>query len=190
MLHKAILLAGGRSTRMGTDKCKLQLQGEDLLARGFRILQEALGESYEIIVSGNHTEFPSVADLRFGQGPIEGLYSCLEGFERPGDVFVTAVDLPFLSVEKIRLLNSYFIEQSKTLSKCQYVRYDKSELPFIFHLDQKTFEILKTVREQAKNSLRSISVFQKNMSSQILIEENTRIFKNINTPVDWREAQL
>jgi molybdopterin-guanine dinucleotide biosynthesis protein A len=189
MFHRAILLAGGRSSRMGTDKCKLQLHGEKLLDRGFRILQEALGDSHHVIVSGNHANFFSVVDLRPGQGPIEGLFSCLKGMERPGNVFVTAVDLPFLSVEKVRLLNSYFLEQSKDASKCQYVRFDKSELPFVFRLDDKSYEILKAVREQTINSLRSISVFQKNMVGQILVEEDIRIFKNLNTVRDWHEAQ-
>ena len=88
-----ILLAGGRSSRMGTDKAELILGGKSLMEWQVQKLR-SLGIR-DILVSGNyavpHTE--SVADELPGCGPLGGIYSCLHAAQNDR-CLVLSVDTP------------------------------------------------------------------------------------------------
>jgi molybdopterin-guanine dinucleotide biosynthesis protein MobB len=76
----AVILAGGKSERMGVDKARLPwLDGKNLLER----MAGCLRHLDEALISVGSAEprslygLPAVADLRPGQGPIGGLHSAL-----------------------------------------------------------------------------------------------------------------
>ena len=91
-----VLLAGGKSPRMGRDKALLEFDGEPLWRRQVRLL-ESLHPS-ELLVSGpRREEFPvavrHVADAGESRGPLSGIVSALEASAQP-HVLVLAIDLP------------------------------------------------------------------------------------------------
>ena len=90
-----ILLAGGRSSRMGTDKAELMLGGRSLMEWQVQKLQ-SLGIR-DILVSGNyavpHTK--SVTDELPGRGPLGGIYSCLRAAQNDR-CLVLSVDTPLV----------------------------------------------------------------------------------------------
>lgn len=94
-----VVLAGGRSRRMGRDKALLDLDGEPLLAHAARRLARALGEGRgEVVVAaGGHGKaatrgLTAVADGP-GAGPAAGILGAAAA--RPGrDLVVLACDLP------------------------------------------------------------------------------------------------
>ena len=96
-----IVLAGGRSRRMGTPKAWLDWHGTTLLRRACGIV--ARGTSGPVIVvrapGQELPELPAgvrvVEDAREGRGPLQGILAGLEATD--ADVaFVASVDLPFL----------------------------------------------------------------------------------------------
>ena len=98
-----IILAGGRSSRMGQDKARLPLMGESMLQRQIRKLQ-CLGIQ-DILISG--TEAPegtrSVPDIYPGRGPLGGLHACLQAAENPC-CLVLSVDVPLLPAATLERL--------------------------------------------------------------------------------------
>ncbi|MFP4634244.1 MAG: formate dehydrogenase accessory sulfurtransferase FdhD [Nitriliruptoraceae bacterium] len=106
----AAVLAGGRSTRMGSDKRAARVRGQPLLARAVEALA-TLSDDVQVIVSDpadtDHVhrllgELPSSdevrvgVDLRPGNGPVAGLEAALAGTDRDLLV-VVATDHPYLA---------------------------------------------------------------------------------------------
>jgi molybdopterin-guanine dinucleotide biosynthesis protein A len=98
----AVVLAGGRSRRMGTDKALLMCGEKNFLETILRTLSmfpdvmisAADTESYK----GTHARV--VADIYRDAGPVGGIYSSLVASERDY-LFVTACDTPLLSASLI-----------------------------------------------------------------------------------------
>ncbi|MEX2620495.1 MAG: molybdenum cofactor guanylyltransferase [Egibacteraceae bacterium] len=103
------MLAGGRSTRMGTSKAALRWDGATLLARTCAILARAVGGPL-LVVGSPGRELPAlppgvraVADPKEGRGPLQGLATGLAAVASAADVaFVCATDLPFLQAAFVR----------------------------------------------------------------------------------------
>lgn len=90
----AILLAGGKSSRMGQDKAMLSFQGMTLLEWQVRKLQSLCME--DIMLSGSRQEMTSVRmvpDEFPGRGPLSGLHACMKAAAHP-DCLVLSVDVP------------------------------------------------------------------------------------------------
>ena len=68
-----VVLAGGRSQRMGADKARLVWRGERLLDRAVSMLRGA--GCTRVLVSGDYPEYPHVADCYGDRGPLGGLAS-------------------------------------------------------------------------------------------------------------------
>jgi molybdopterin-guanine dinucleotide biosynthesis protein A len=101
-----VVLAGGRSARMGQDKAALLLGGEPLLRRAVRRLQRALAE---VIVAGPAelgALVPGVRvieDTQLWQGPLAGVGSALRATSTPW-IFVVACDMPFVAPDLVRAM--------------------------------------------------------------------------------------
>src|SRR5471030_245884 len=100
----AILLVGGRSTRMGRSKAGLDWHGEPLAARVARVLARAVGDGQVVAVRAPGQDVPDlpdyvelVADPTEGDGPIRGLARGLAALQGRSDIaFASSVDAPFL----------------------------------------------------------------------------------------------
>jgi molybdenum cofactor guanylyltransferase len=96
-----IVLAGGRSSRMGTPKAWLDWHGSTLLRRVCGIVARGAGGPV-VVVRAPGQELPElpggvrvVEDAREGRGPLQGLLAGLRAVD--SDVaFVASVDLPLL----------------------------------------------------------------------------------------------
>jgi molybdopterin-guanine dinucleotide biosynthesis protein A len=107
----AVLLAGGRSTRMGRDKALLPIplaDGRTLLDRQLATLRAA--GAAEVLVSARAgqalppvTDARPVADLRHGCGPLGGLAAALAAATHDR-VLVLAIDLPQMPPEFLAAL--------------------------------------------------------------------------------------
>ena len=101
-----VILAGGRSSRMGTDKALIEFDGEPLGERVLRMLRAACDPI--LVASGDGRRLgslgvPQVADVVAEAGPLGGIVAGLEAAETDL-VAVVAVDMPFASAEVLRLL--------------------------------------------------------------------------------------
>lgn len=99
-----VVLAGGRSSRMGTDKAELRLGDKTFLQHQIS-KGEALGIK-DIVVSGYRgkwCERPVVFDRYPGKGPLGGLEAALRRVKHRA-CLVLSVDVPLISVEELRRL--------------------------------------------------------------------------------------
>ena len=102
----AILLAGGRSSRMGEDKCLLDIRGKPLITH---VLDQLSAQFDEVIVSASSPDGYPTLDVRVipdksaDRGPLMGILSCLEMSMHELN-FVQACDIPdtdWLLVEEL-----------------------------------------------------------------------------------------
>jgi len=104
----AVILAGGRSRRMGTDKALLRLPsgGPTLIER---VVAAARAVADEVIVvaedAGRLPPMPvrTAPDAIAGAGPLAGLVAGFAAARHP-DILALACDLPHLSVPLLRLM--------------------------------------------------------------------------------------
>ena len=94
----ASILAGGKSSRMGTDKALLSCGDKNFIETLLRTLSMFKNVMISTAGSGQYEflECRTVPDLYPGAGPIGGIYSSLASSE-DDYLFVTACDTPFLS---------------------------------------------------------------------------------------------
>jgi molybdenum cofactor guanylyltransferase len=98
----AIVLAGGKSSRMGTDKASLELDGEPLLVRVTRIA--AAATALVVVVAAEGQALPSLApsvivvrDAVPDEGPLRGIATGMAALVgRVEAAFVATTDAPFL----------------------------------------------------------------------------------------------
>ncbi|MBW3619703.1 MAG: NTP transferase domain-containing protein [Actinobacteria bacterium] len=98
-----LVLAGGRSRRMGRDKATLVLDGERLVDRAVRRLGECCVEVLVASGDGRRLEVtvPQVADPIPDGGPLAGLAAGLAAATTPA-VAVVAVDAPYADAAVLR----------------------------------------------------------------------------------------
>lgn len=100
-MSTAVILAGGKSSRMGRDKLRLQFGGDTLLRAAVNRFSQCFDKVYVSV--GDAEKYPEVeaervVDVYPGCGPISGLHAALRKTKDEG-VFMAAADLPFSSPE-------------------------------------------------------------------------------------------
>jgi molybdopterin-guanine dinucleotide biosynthesis protein A len=93
-----LILVGGKSSRYGSNKALVEVEGVRLIERVVRVMR---GLFEEVILLTNtpheyaYLGLPMVEDLIKGLGPFGGVYTGLETISRDAGFFV-ACDMPFL----------------------------------------------------------------------------------------------
>ncbi len=104
----AVVLAGGRSRRLGMDKALLQINGEWLLQRIVRDLRTLADQVLIVANDGDKLSalgVPIVPDLQSGQGVLGGIYSGLRSMQHHHGLFV-GCDMPLLNLALLRYMIS------------------------------------------------------------------------------------
>jgi molybdopterin-guanine dinucleotide biosynthesis protein A len=103
----AIILAGGDSQRMGSDKANLLFDDQTLLQRVIAAMQKVFPH---VIVSVRQPrpeiKLPQVCDEQIGGGPLAGLAAGLDQIKTSW-AFVVACDMPFVEPAMVELLADY-----------------------------------------------------------------------------------
>ena len=104
----AVILTGGKSSRMGRPKALLPFDGEPLIAHVVRDLKKMFAEA--VVVAAPEQELPIlpavlVRDEVAYQGPVSGIYHGLKASTKEV-CFVTSCDAPFLNLALISHLLS------------------------------------------------------------------------------------
>lgn len=181
-----IILAGGKSARMGQDKALLKLEGMTLLQRQYRMLEKLLG-SGNVFVSGKRSEFPHVEDLEPNLGPVEGVRSVGRSLVQShgvSSVFVVPVDMPFITDAGFRRLVVHPGRQDITKFKGQ-------QFPIVINDLNRILGAIEAIRK--KNETCSAGGYSfKHLFEEVRVEEipaePAEFFTNINYPEDWNAA--
>lgn len=102
----AVILCGGKSSRMGFDKCEIKVNNKFLV----EIIAEQLSEVFEdiVLVSNDlerfkHTEYTVIKDIIANSGPIGAIYTALKQ-STSKYIFVTACDMPIINLDYIKYM--------------------------------------------------------------------------------------
>jgi FdhD protein len=190
----AAILAGGASSRMGTNKALLNVDGKPIITRSYQILARLF---HEVTIVTNTPEdyafLPcrKVPDIHPGLGSIAGLHSALVN-SSCGRVFLAACDMPFLNGDVIRLLCSIEGEYNAIAPDCTggleplHTIYAKSALDTVNHAIEAGEKRLYVLLEQMVTR-------RVNADELVGIPNAARSFLNVNTPgeyVDISAGQL
>ena len=100
----AFILAGGRSTRMGTEKAFIMLDGHTLLARALKV---AKALTADVRIVGDTAKFggfaPVAEDVFRDCGPLGGIHAALRASQAELNL-ILAVDMPFVTPDWLRFL--------------------------------------------------------------------------------------
>ena len=126
------ILAGGLSTRMGSDKAFLQYKNKSFIMH----ICEELHEFSEVLISCREPEkfaeigVTIVRDRIKGFGPLEGIYCLLDQCKNE-NIFICAVDMPLIKKEIVK----YMWENKDPGSQCLVVHSEKGPEPLcaIYH---------------------------------------------------------
>lgn len=184
-----IILAGGKSNRMGTTKALLEVGGITLIERVARVLSKVCSE---IIIAGGqpdelgHLGYPMVPDLYSGCGPLSGIHA---GLTAAGNrySFISACDTPFLNEKLIRLIASRADGYDAVILKTgQFFEplcslYSKGFIP--------------AAETSIKNGVYKVTAALELVKWTAVTVDSTEVTDlrkslfNINTPRDYKEAQ-
>jgi len=121
MAYAGVVLAGGRSSRMGTPKAALEWHGSTLLGRTAGIVARAVNGPV-VVVSAAGQDLPDlpkqatvVEDPRQGKGPVQGIAAGLAALSGQAEAaFISSTDLPFLHPAFIRRVLRVLDERAGT----------------------------------------------------------------------------
>lgn len=188
-----VVLAGGKSRRMGEDKRFLLVGEETLLTRTTSVMAKLFSEVLVIIaqdsppltVSGCIVHRDLIADC----GSLGGLYTGLA--KASGErVFVVACDMPFLNLGMIR----WFVDRdpaadivmARLLTGLQplHALYSKRALPVLERMA--TTQALKIQQIASESSLHTTLVLPAEWGDRDVFAQS---FQNVNTPADLEAAR-
>ncbi|HEX5755539.1 MAG TPA: molybdenum cofactor guanylyltransferase [Arenimonas sp.] len=173
-----IVLAGGRSSRMGRDKALLDWQGRPLIEHMIDLLREA--GIARIRISGDRPDYTGIPDQRPDAGPVVGLLSVADTLD-DGHVLVVPVDMPKLDATLLRRLIK--------APEAACVRFDDIPLPMRLRLDDETRDALRrtAASDGRERSFRALQQRIELHTAPIRHDEAARL-GNCNTPQDWQKA--
>jgi molybdenum cofactor guanylyltransferase len=187
-----VLLAGGKSRRMGEDKRFLSVGEETLFARSLAVLRSVFQTVLVVIAQDSpalQSDVPVFRDLVPDCGSLGGLYTGLTQAVTPY-VFVVACDMPFLNPATVQYFTEVKRDRDVVMAKLQnglqpmHALYHRRCLPVMEGLIQ-TRE-LKIQQLAAHPSLRVHVITPADFGE---IDPEGRSFYNVNTPSDLETAR-
>lgn len=171
MPFSALILAGGRSSRMGQDKALLQLNGQSLLAH---MQQLALDSgAVEVLVSRNLPGF--IHDTYPLAGPLAGILAALSHCHT-AQLLVLPIDTP--------LLNATRLQHLVLQAGAGAAYFTDSPLPCVLPL---TDGLASMIEQQLQQGRRSVYSLLSALNAQSLPAPAAELL-NTNTPADWQHC--
>jgi molybdopterin-guanine dinucleotide biosynthesis protein A len=197
----ALILAGGRSARMGQDKAWLVFAGQPLLDR---VARRVLPLVNELIISTNHPELFDaltsalpcpvhlVTDRYPDVGPLAGLHAGLSA--ATNDLVLTlAVDMPFVNVDLLRHIATLAEGYDAVVPLVPSPRTKKAEPEPLHALYRRSClpaieRHLAAGRHRLVSFLADVRVREVRPPEIARFDPGFRSFWNINTPEEWEQA--
>lgn len=185
----AVVLVGGKSSRMGRPKALLPFDGEPLIVHVVRALKKMFAET--VVVAAPDQELPSlpavlVRDEVAYQGPVSGIYHGLKTATKEV-CFVTSCDAPFLNLQLI----SQLLAQ---ISDCDVVVPYWQERFQPLHAVYRTSVVPLLKNQLERGELRPIFLYDKVRTRKIPEQEIRRLdseglsLLNMNSPAEYDAA--
>jgi len=162
----AIVLAGGRSSRMGQNKAFLKYHGVSMLDHTISLLKK-LGLN-DIYVSGNVEGYRCIPDEISYQGPAKAIVHIIKKLHDYSGVLFVPVDMPLLEIEVLERL----------IKHKNGAYYKDWPLPAFVTTLSDVEDISSVHNLLVRNKVEAIP----------LLEKHKKYFVNINTPKEWEKV--
>jgi len=187
----AFVLAGGKSSRMGSGKAFLSLGGETLLQRALNVASKVAGE---VRIVGDANKFasfgPVVEDVYHRRGPLGGIHTALASSTTDLNL-VLAVDLPFVTQEFLQYLIAQARESGAVVTVAR-VGGGWQPLCAVYRCEFAT--LAEVALREGKNK---IDVLFAKVTNRVIEEDelvgagfSLELFRNVNTPEDLESARI
>jgi molybdopterin-guanine dinucleotide biosynthesis protein A len=186
----AFVLAGGKSSRMGSDKAFLRLGDETLLSQALK-LASAVAE--EVWIAGDAKKFGTfgrvVEDVYRERGPLGGIHAALSGSRTELNLML-AVDLLFVTQRLLQYLFSRALESGAMVT---VPRAGSGFQPLCAVYRRGFAEVAERSLLEGKNKIDSLFA----RVETCVIEESELVrmgfsgemFRNLNTPEELEKAK-
>ena len=176
-----VILAGGRSSRMGTDKSDLLLHGTSFLEcqieKGRRLgIRDILISGY----GGNRCSAPVVQDRMPGKGPLGGLEACFRRAEH-SRILVLGVDVPLVPLFELERLAGERSDKWAMILK----HGDKEEPLIGIYSRDLADEMLEEISARKGSVFAFLNRIGYDTYSSSLSDD---FFANINCPADYENC--
>ena len=189
-----VILAGGKNSRMGTNKAFLRVENERLIDKNIRLLKSIFDHVLIVVAEPReylHLDAAIATDIFPGKGALGGLYTGLF-FSPTRHAFVAACDMPFLNGRFIEYMaqntNGFDIVVPHPPDGLQPLCavYSRNCLPAIRNLIDKSLL-------QIKGFFPGHKVLEIPPDVLISFDPDENMFANLNTPADlqkYRQSQI
>lgn len=179
-----VILAGGKSERMGEDKAFLDLEGQAFIQR---ILHVAKKMTQEVIVIANPQKYEALEvsvypDLIENCGPVGGIYTAMENVQTPY-LLVLSCDIPLLNVAILK----HLIQESLPCDVNMLTTEDGWH-PLTAIYNSRTLPIFKKALDRKELKLRSLCS-QMELRTIPCPKDLIPCLSNINTPKDLKKIR-
>ncbi len=179
-----IILAGGKSSRMGVDKAFISFQGKRLIEYGIDLLQRICDE---VIISADNPRYKAfglrvIADNHSNIGPLGGLEASLANSKTKHNLIIPS-DTPFVNLSVYyKILRNLKNE----LSVVPCISGDKPE-PLTAYYSK---EILPIIQQQIKNQAYRMIDLISRADAKFVNFTHCEPFKNMNTIADLKKESF
>ena len=185
---EAFILAGGASSRMGTDKSQLLIERQTFTDRIAETLLKLTGS---VSIVGRQTDspsLPSVADVYPKWGALGGLHAALNACKREWAI-VVACDLPFVTADLFSLLAEKRLGHDAVVP----IQHDSRPQPLaaFYRVDpcrKRATELIEAGHRRPLDLLDTVKTRWVSFAEIRNLDQAERFFVNINTPSDYYEA--
>ena len=183
-----IILAGGKSTRMGVNKSFLKLGNETIIERIINLMKSIFDEVIIITNSSDEHKFldlPLYEDIFKDIGPLGGIHSGLTHSKTKNN-FVISCDIPLMTKEMIEYIVEY--KSEKPIKFCEAAGYHQ---PLAGVYSKSVIaEIEKVISDENAATDKSFHHFLKRVDAEIIHPENLPFYKdetffNVNSKSDY-----
>jgi len=180
-----IILAGGKSQRMGKNKAFLNFKGQTFIKH---ILSAAKGLTQEIVIIGNTKKYESLGlrvypDLIKDCGPVGGIYTAMQVVKTPY-LLVLSCDIPLLRGELLK----YLIEQSLPCD-VNVLRIEEHLQPLTAIYNNKIMPVFKKALDARTLKLRSL-LAELHLNTIGCPKALVSCLDNINTPNELKKLEM
>ncbi|BDD09529.1 putative molybdenum cofactor guanylyltransferase [Fulvitalea axinellae] len=178
-----IILAGGKSSRMGRDKGLIRIEGKTFVQRIIDVLAPLVDD---IIIVSDKPEYDAFGckraeDLIRDAGPLAGLYTGLH-YSETEDNIVLSCDVPMVNTEVLRMLMDRVADDTDIVQ----LAYDGKTMPMLAMYKKRCEKKCLELLESGQRRLRTLAL--QSRTETVVLEERFAItVANINTPDDLKE---
>ncbi|WAJ69809.1 molybdenum cofactor guanylyltransferase [Catenovulum adriaticum] len=174
----SLILAGGLSSRMGSDKASLVVDGVSLLKKNQDLLAQLNLET--VLVSG--AKAGQISDKIKQAGPVGGIFSALDFVKPESALLVLPVDMPNLNTQVLQQLIDYGMANQ---TSCYFDHYF---LPAFFYDVSRLQQASNQLITQPGKACSIRALLNKVNARAIFIEAPSleKCLINVNTPQQWQ----